>query len=81
MCFPIFDMCFPKHPGNNFHSYKECMAACPFTKNTFDFKKFCGKSNNKGYRTMKIHGWMSDHDLTEKTQQYVEKLYKSLKIK
>ena len=57
------------------------MAACPFTKNTFDFTKFCGKPNNKGYRTMKTHGWMSDHDLTEKTQQYVEKLYKSLKIK
>ena len=72
--------CFPKHPENNFYTYGECMAACPYIKNTFDFEKFCGESNNND-RTMKIHGWVSDNDLTEKTQQYVEKLYKSLKIK
>ena len=50
------DRCLAKHPENNFQSGEECHAACPLTKNTFDFKKFCGKPNN--------------NDLTEKTQQY-----------
>ena len=36
------DRCLAKHPENNFQSGEECHAACPITKNTFDFKKFCG---------------------------------------
>ena len=35
-------VCFPKHPENNFYTLEECKDACPYTKNTFDFKKFCG---------------------------------------